>query len=135
MKTAPSSNGKYIIIKCNLHSNAYSDAYFIAWPRYVTWTIYVVILGLAGPLMFPDQISRYRPKKESNNISPPPGLEPQATQFPVSATLGVHPGGTSYSIVLKSNDNNNKQRPDYALQAYNLARVASRPSVFTVKYV
>ena len=88
MKTAPSSNGKYNIIY--IVANAYSDAYFIAWPRYVTQTIYVVILGPAGPLMFPDKISRYRPKKGSNNIPPPPpGLEPHATRFPVSATLGA----------------------------------------------
>ena len=45
---------------------------FIVWPRFVTrttydnidgpgGTIYVVILGPAGPLMYPDQISCFRP--------------------------------------------------------------------------
>ena len=57
------------------------DTYFTAWPRFLTLTmhfyvlggplmtlnindpdgtIYVVIFGPAGPLMYPDQISRYR---------------------------------------------------------------------------
>ena len=35
------------------------DTYFKAWPRFMTRTIYVNILGPAGPLMYPDQISHY----------------------------------------------------------------------------
>ena len=33
-------------------------------------TIYVVIVGLAGPLMYPDQIFRYRPLKISMCAQP-----------------------------------------------------------------